>query len=150
MEILSGDFDLKFDLTLAPGPSPSNCLKTKLHLWSRSSTIVESMIKFIWQHNLPMEFHSTFKMPPRRMNFWCSDGTPPQTPEQTFKEVSQSGLWNILSHPTFVPIFSQIGWPPLLAPGKFLRQGHLKPYLDEILCNTYQCSASVFFVLYLV
>ena len=69
-EILGSDFDLKFDQTLAPGPSLSNRLKIKLELQSKSSTIVESTVKFIWQHNLPMEFYSTFKMPSRRMNFW--------------------------------------------------------------------------------
>ena len=48
MEILGSDFDLKFDQTLASGPSLSNHLRKKLHLWSKSSTIVEFMVKFIW------------------------------------------------------------------------------------------------------
>ena len=50
MEILGSDFDLKFDQTLAPSPSLSIRLKIKLHLRNKSSTIVEFMIKFIWQH----------------------------------------------------------------------------------------------------
>ena len=48
MEILGSDFDLKYDQTLASGPSLSNHLRTKLHLWSKSSTIVEFTVKFIW------------------------------------------------------------------------------------------------------
>ena len=48
MEILGSDFDLKFDQTLASGPSLSNHLRPKLHLWNKSSTIVEFMVKFIW------------------------------------------------------------------------------------------------------
>jgi len=71
MAILGSDFDLKFDPTLAPGPSLFNELRTKLHVWSASSIIVESMVKFIWQDNLPMGFYSTFKMPPGRLDFWC-------------------------------------------------------------------------------
>ena len=35
LAILGSDFDLKFDLTLAPGPSLFNRLRTKLHLWSK-------------------------------------------------------------------------------------------------------------------
>ena len=53
------------------------------------------MVKFIWQHNIPMEFYSTFEMPPRRMNFGAlqaANGTPNETPEQTVREVSQSGF----------------------------------------------------------
>ena len=137
MEILSGDFDLKFDLTLAPGPSLSNCLKTKLHLWSRSSTIVESMIKFIWQHNLPMEFHSTFKMPPRRMNFWCSNGTPLKLQNKHSKKWAKVAFEISYHTQLLCQVLAKLVdhhfWPL----GHFLRQGHLKPYLDEILCNTY-------------
>ena len=33
--ILGSDFDLKFDLTLDPGPSLFNRLRTKLHLRSK-------------------------------------------------------------------------------------------------------------------
>lgn len=36
MAIFGSDFYLKFDLTLAPGPSLSNRLRTKLHLWNKS------------------------------------------------------------------------------------------------------------------
>ena len=50
--------------------------------------------------------------------------TPPVTPKLKVREVSQSGFWNISSHPTSVPSFSQIGWPQLLAPGT-LSQTHL-------------------------
>lgn len=52
MEILGSDFDLKVDQTLASGPSLSNHLRTKLHLWSKSSTIVEFMVKFIFANGV--------------------------------------------------------------------------------------------------
>ena len=78
------------------------------------------MVKFIWQHNLPVGSYGTFKMPPGRLDFWCSKGKkwdPPVTPKLKLREVSQSGFWNISLYPTSVPSFSQIGWPQLLAPG---------------------------------
>ena len=37
---------------------------------AESSVMVEFMVKFIWQHNLPVGF----KMPPGRVDFWCSKG----------------------------------------------------------------------------
>ena len=43
--------------------------------------------------------------------------TPPVTPKLKVREVSQNGFWNIPSHPTSEPSFSQIGWPQRLAPG---------------------------------
>ena len=104
----------------APGSSLCNTLRTKFHVWTKSSVIVEFMVKFIWQHNLPVGSYSTFKMSPGRLDFWCSMGKkldPPVTLKLKVREVSQSGFWNISSHPTCVPSFRQIGWPQLLAPG---------------------------------
>ena len=120
MAILGCNFNINFDQTLAPGSSLRNTLRTKLHAWTESSIIVEFMVKFIWQHNLPVGSYYTFKMPPGRLDFWCSKGKkwdPPVTPKLKVIEVSQSGFWNNSSHPTSVPSFSQIGWPQLLAFG---------------------------------
>ena len=85
MEILGSYFDLKFDQTLAPSPSLSIHLKIKLHLRNKSSTIVEFMIKFIWKHK--WNFIALSKC---HLEGWifATNGTPPQTPEQTVKEVS--------------------------------------------------------------
>ena len=52
---------------------------------------------------------------------------PPVTPKLKVRELSQSGFWNIWSHPTSVPSFSQISWPQLLAPGTLFRTMTLKP-----------------------
>ena len=40
------------------------------------------MVKFTWQHNLPVGCYGTFKMPPGRLDFWCSKGKkwPPPPP----------------------------------------------------------------------
>ena len=77
MAILSYNFNINFGRTLAPGSSLSNTLRTKLHAWPESSIIVEFMVKFIWQHNLPVGFYGTFKTPPGRLsvdhNFWPVD-----------------------------------------------------------------------------
>ena len=120
MVILGCNFNINFGQTLAPGSSLCNTLRTKLHAWTESSIIVEFMVKFIWQHNLPVGSYGTFKMPPGRLYFRCSKGkneTPSVTPKLKVREVSQSGFWNISSHPTSVASFSQIGWPQLLALG---------------------------------
>ena len=120
MAILGCNFNINFGQTLAPGSSLCNALRTKLHAWTESSILVEFMVKFIWQHNLPVESYHTFKMPPWRLDFWCSKGKnwdPPVTPKLEVREVSQSGFWNTSSHPASVRSFSQIGWPQLLAPG---------------------------------
>ena len=74
MAILSCNFNINFGQTLAPGSSLCNTLRTKLHAWTESSIIVEFMVKFIWQHNLPVGSYHTFKMPPGRLDFWCSKG----------------------------------------------------------------------------
>ena len=87
------------------------------------------MVKFTWQHNLPVGSYGTFKMPPGRLDFWCSKGKkwdPRVTPKLKVREVSQSGFWNISSHPTSEPSFSQIGWPQLLAPGTLSQTMTLK------------------------
>ena len=120
MAILGCNSNINFDQTLAPGCSLCNTLRTKLHAWSESSVIVEFMVKFIWQYNLPVGSYGTFKMRPVGLDFWCSKGKkwdPPVTPKLKLREVSQSGFWNISLYPTSVPSFSQIGWPQLLAPG---------------------------------
>ena len=65
-----------------------NALRTKFHAWTESSIIVEFMVKFIWQYNLPVGSCGTFKMSPGRLDFWCSMGKkwdplpPPETPEE--------------------------------------------------------------------
>ena len=123
MAILGCNFNINFGQTLAPGSSLCNTLRTNLHTWTESSIIVQFMVKFIWQHNLPVGSYGTFKMPPwkagllvlKREKMWPPPPLP-VTPKLKVREVSQRGFWNILSHPTSVPSFRQIGWPQLLAP----------------------------------
>ena len=101
--------------------------------------IVECMIKFIWQHNLPVGSYHTFKMPPGRLDFWCSKGKkwdPPVTPKLKVREESQSGFCNISSHPTSVPSFSQIGRLQLLAPRTLSQTMTLKWRLERYLLLT--------------
>ena len=122
MAILGCNFNINFGQTLAPGSSLCNTSTTKLHAWTESSIIVEFMVKLIREHNVPVGLYGTFKMPPGRLNFQCSKGKkwdphPPVTPKLKVREVSHGGFWNISSHPTSLPSFSQIGWPQLLAPG---------------------------------
>ena len=118
MAILGCNFNINFDQTLFPGSSLCNTLRAKLHAWTESSITVEFMVKFIWQHNLPVGSYHTFKMPPWRLVLKGQKlRPPPVTPELEVREVSQSGFWNISSHPTSLPSFSKIGWPQLLAPG---------------------------------
>ena len=74
MAILGCNFNINFDQTLAPGSSLCNTLRTKLHTWTESSIIVEFMVRFTWQHNLPVGSYHTFKMAPGRLDFWCSKG----------------------------------------------------------------------------
>ena len=102
MAILGCNFNINFDQTLAPGSSLCNTLRTKLHAWTESSIIVEFMVKFIWQHNLPVGSYHTFKIPPGRLDFWCSKGKkwPPPLPVTPKLKVSQSGFWNTVSHDT--------------------------------------------------
>ena len=106
---------------------------TKLQTLTESSIIIELMVKFIWQHNLPVGSCSTFKMRSGRLDFWCSrakNEIPPPlhvTPKLKVREVSQSGVWNISSHRTSLPSFSEIGWPQLLTPGTLSRTMTLKP-----------------------
>ena len=129
MAIWGCNFNINFDQTLAPGSSLCDTLRTKLHAWTESSIIVEFMVKFIWQQNKPVGSYHTFKMPPERLDFWCSKGKkwePPVTPKLKVREVSQSGCWNISSYPTSVPSFSQIGWPQLLALGTLSQTISLK------------------------
>ena len=74
MAILGCNFDINFGQTLAPGSSLSNTLRRKLHAWHESSIIVMFIVKFIWQHNLPVGFYGTFKMTPERLDFLYSKG----------------------------------------------------------------------------
>jgi len=74
MTLLGCNFNINFDQILAPGSSLCNTLRTKLHAWTESPIIVEFMVKFIWQHNLPVGSYHTFKMPPGRLDFWCWKG----------------------------------------------------------------------------
>ena len=53
------------------------------------------IVKFIWQHNLPVGFYGTFKMTPERLGFLYSKGkneTPPETLKLKVREVSQIGF----------------------------------------------------------
>ena len=79
-KILGYNFNINFDQTLAPGSSLSNTFKTKLHAWTKSFIIAESMVKFIWQHNIPVGFYGTVKMTLRKLDFWCSKGKQWDTP----------------------------------------------------------------------
>ena len=120
MAILGCNFNINFGQTLAPGSSLCNTLRTKLHAWTESSVIVEFMVKFIWQHNLPVGSYHTFKMPPGRLDFWCSKGKkwdPPCNSKTKTQRSEPKWLWNNSLYPTSVPSFSQIGCPQLLAPG---------------------------------
>ena len=118
MAILGCNFNINFGQTLAPGSSLCNTLRTKLHAWPASSIIVEVMVKFLWEHSLPVGSYHTFKMPTGRLDFWCS--------KLKLREVSQTGFWNTSLHPTSVSSFSQIGWPQLLAPGSLSQTKTLK------------------------
>ena len=81
------------------------------------------MVNFIWQHNVPVGLMAVSKCLPEGYSKGKKWAPPPPpsltlvTPKLKVKELSQSGFWNISSHPTSVPSFSQIGWPQLLAPG---------------------------------
>ena len=102
MAILGCNFNINFGQTLAPGSSLCNTSTTKLHAWTESSIIVEYMVKLIWEHNVPVGFYGTFKMPPGRLNFQCSKGKkwdphPHVTPKLKVREVSHGGFWNISS-----------------------------------------------------
>ena len=61
MAIWGCNFNINFDQTLALGSSLCNTLRTKLHACTESSIIVEFMVKFIWQHNIPVGSYHTFK-----------------------------------------------------------------------------------------
>ena len=89
--------------------------------------------------------YGTFKMPPGRLDFWCSKGKkwdPPVTSKLKVREVSQSGFWNISSQPTSEPTFSQIGWPQLLAPGTLSQTMTLsnRPKENRRTENNWNCS----------
>ena len=135
MVILSCNFDINFGQTLTPGSSLSNILRTKLHAWNESSIIVQSMVKFIWQHNLSIGFYGTFKMSPGRLDFWCLKGKkrhhppPPPTPKlQNWKSEKWAKLAFEIPH--WTQLLCQVSaksvdnnvW--LLE--HFLRQWHLK------------------------
>ena len=87
--------------------------------------MVEFMLKFIWQHNLPVGSYGTFKMPPGMLDFWCSKGKKwnPPCNSKTKSQRSEPKwlLRSVSSHPTSEPSFSQISWPQLLAPGTLPR-----------------------------
>jgi len=76
--------------TLALGSSLSNTLRTNLHAWNKSSIIVQSMVKFSWQHNLSIGFYGTFKISPGRLDFWCSKGKNAPTPRNSKTESQRS------------------------------------------------------------
>ena len=73
MAILGCHFDINFGETLAAGSSLSNILRTRTN-GKFYSIMVASNVKSIWQHNLPMDVYGAFKMPSRRLDFWCLKG----------------------------------------------------------------------------
>ena len=73
MAILGCNFDINFGETLAPGSFLSNILRTCIN-GKFYSIMVESNVKSIWQHNLPMDFYGTFKLLSRRLDFRCLKG----------------------------------------------------------------------------
>ena len=98
MAILSCNFDINFGLFLAPGSSLSNSLRAKLHALNESSIIVIFIVKFIWQHNLPVGFYDTFKMTPKGWIFCpqrAKNEPPPEALKIKVREVSQIGFSNI-------------------------------------------------------
>ena len=68
--MLGCNFNINLGQTLAPGSSLCNTFGTKslLHARTESSIIVSFMVKFLWQHNLPVWSYGTFKMPPGRLD----------------------------------------------------------------------------------
>ena len=108
MAILGCNFNINFDQTLAPGFSLCSTLRTKLHAWSESSIIVEFMVKFIWQYNLPVGSYHTFKMPPGRLDFWCSKGKkwdPPRNSKAKSQRSEPKWLLKCLITPNFCAKF---------------------------------------------
>ena len=83
MAILRGNFNMNLAIWI---------WRTKLHTWTERSIIVEVMVKFTWQHNLPVGSYCSFKMPSGRLDFWCSrakNETPPLPPPRNSKTKSQ-------------------------------------------------------------
>ena len=60
MAMLGCNFNINLGQTLAPGSSLCNTFGTK--------SLLAFMVKFIWQHNLPVGSYGTFKMPPRMLD----------------------------------------------------------------------------------
>ena len=94
MAILDCDFNIYFGQTLAPDSSLSSTLATELCALTESSIVVESMVKFIWQH-YQWGFIALLKCPlqdwifgAQRANFETS----PETPKPKVRELSQSGF----------------------------------------------------------
>ena len=81
MAILGCNFDINFGETLAPGSSLSNILRTCIN-GKFYSIMVESNVKSIWQHNLPMDFYGAFKI-------WCLKGKKWGPPSWNSKTKSQ-------------------------------------------------------------
>ena len=86
---------------------------TKLQTLTESSIIVELMVKFIWQHNLPVGSCSTFKMRSGRLDFWCSRAKneippPPSCNSETKSQRSES-KWRLkyLITPNFFAKFQR-------------------------------------------
>ena len=124
MAILGCNFDINFGETLAPGSSLSNILRTCIN-GKFYSIMVESNVKSIWQHNLPMDFYGAFKMPSRKLDFWCFKckkwGPPPLWNSKLFKLKVTSEKWAEVAlgipYHSFCAMFQpNLIWPQLLAP----------------------------------
>ena len=86
--------------------------------WNLFYSTVHGQIHWAAQFTSGVLWH--FQNAPWKAGFLVFKGQkmrPPVTPKLKVREVIQSGFWNISSHPTCVPRFSQIGWPQLLARG---------------------------------
>ena len=84
--------------------------------WNLFYSTVHGQIHWAAQFTSGVLWH--FQNAPWKAGFLVFKGQkmrPPVTPKLKVREVIQSGFWNISSHPTSVPSFSQIGWPQLLA-----------------------------------
>ena len=128
MVILGCNSNINFDQTLVQGSSLCNTFKVTCTKWKHYYSRVHGQNTFgstIYHWGLI----TLSKCPLEGWIFGAKrakNETPPVTPKLKVSEVSQSGFWNISSHPTSVPSVSQNGWPQIFAPGTFSQTMKLK------------------------